>query len=39
MVMRWRLTQTLITLDQLANALPGGRADETNSSRAWRLRR
>ena len=32
------LKQTLIAIDQLINALAGGWADETLSSRAWRLR-
>lgn len=31
-----RLAQTLIALDQLANAICGGWADETLSSRAYR---
>lgn len=33
-----KLKQTLVALDQLINALLGGWADETLSSRAWRLR-
>lgn len=37
--MRWWLLQILIALDQLANALAGGWADETLSSRAWRTER
>lgn len=32
------LKQTIIAIDQLVNALLGGWADETMSSRAWRLR-
>ena len=32
------LKQTAIALDQLGNAILGGWADETLSSRAWRLR-
>lgn len=32
------LKQTIIALDQLVNALTGGWADETLSSRAWRAR-
>lgn len=32
------LKQTLIAADQLVNALLGGYADETLSSRAWRAR-
>lgn len=31
-----RLKQILIAIDQLANAIIGGWADETLSSRAWR---
>lgn len=31
-----RVMQILIALDQLANAIIGGWADETLSSRAWR---
>lgn len=34
--MRHHLLQILIALDQLVNALLGGWADETLSSRAWR---
>lgn len=30
--------QILVALDQLANAICGGYADETMSSRCWRLR-
>jgi len=33
-----RPLQILIALDQLANALAGGWADESLSARAWRLR-
>lgn len=33
------LLQVLIALDQLANAILGGWADETLSSHAWRLER
>jgi hypothetical protein len=33
-----KLKQTLIAIDQLINAVLGGWADETLSSRAWRLR-
>ena len=33
-----KLKQTLIAVDQLINAVLGGWADETLSSRAWRLR-
>jgi hypothetical protein len=33
-----RLKQILIAMDQLANTLAGGWADETLSARAWRLR-
>lgn len=36
--MKFRLLQVAIALDQLANALHGGWADESISSRAWRLR-
>ncbi len=36
--MSFHLRQILIALDQLINALHGGWADETISSRAWRLR-
>lgn len=32
------LKQTIIAIDQLANAILGGWADETLSSRAWRNR-
>ena len=32
------LKQTLIAIDQLVNAVLGGYADETLSSRAWRMR-
>lgn len=32
------MKQFLIALDQLANAVLGGWADETLSARAWRLR-
>jgi hypothetical protein len=32
------LKQTLVAIDQLINAIFGGYADETLSSRAWRLR-
>jgi hypothetical protein len=32
------MRQTLIALDQLVNTLCGGFADETISSRCWRLR-
>lgn len=32
------LKQTLIAADQLVNAILGGYADETLSSRAWRMR-
>lgn len=32
------LVQVLVGIDQLGNALIGGWADETVSSRAWRLR-
>ncbi len=32
------LHQTLLALDQLANTLIGGYADESLSARAWRLR-
>jgi hypothetical protein len=36
--LRHWVVQVLIALDQLANALvPGGWADETLSSRAWRM--
>ena len=36
--LKHRLQQTLIAVDQLANAmLAGGWADETLSARAWRL--
>jgi hypothetical protein len=31
--------QVLIAMDQVANTLIGGMADETLSARAWRLRR
>ena len=34
-----RLKQILIAIDQLANAIIGGWADETLSSRAWRENR
>ena len=34
--MHHRLKQALIALDQLVNAMLGGWADETLSSRAWR---
>ena len=34
-----RLKQILIAIDQLANAMIGGWADETLSSRAWRENR
>lgn len=34
--MRFRIKQTLIAFDQLVNAMLGGWADETLSSRAWR---
>lgn len=34
---RW-LKQVLVSLDQMLNALLGGWADETLSSRCWRLR-
>ena len=37
--MRHHLLQVLIALDQLVNALLGGWADETLSSRAWRVYR
>lgn len=37
MIRRW-LKQTLVAVDQLANALLGGWADETLSSRLWRNR-
>lgn len=33
-----RVYQVLIAVDQLANAVLGGYADETLSARAWRLR-
>ncbi len=33
-----RLKQILIAIDQLGNTLLGGWADETLSSRTWRLR-
>ena len=33
-----RLLEVAIALDQLANALLGGMADETISARCWRLR-
>lgn len=32
------IKQVLIAIDQLANTLVGGFADETLSARAWRLR-
>ena len=35
--MTFRIPQILIALDQLANTLLGGWADETISARAWRL--
>ena len=35
--MRHWLLQVFIALDQLVNALLGGWADETLSSRAWRM--
>ena len=35
--MRHWLFQVLVALDQLVNALLGGWADETLSSRAWRM--
>jgi hypothetical protein len=37
--MRYHALQVLIALDQLVNALLGGWADETLSSRAWRMER
>lgn len=37
--MRHHALQVLIALDQLVNALLGGWADETLSSRAWRMER
>lgn len=37
--MRYHAMQFLIVLDQLVNALLGGWADETLSSRAWRMER
>jgi hypothetical protein len=37
-VLHW-LKQVAVALDQLANALIGGWADETFSARCWRLRR
>jgi len=33
-----RIKQVLIAVDQLANTLAGGWADETLSARCWRLR-
>lgn len=33
-----RIKQILIALDQLINAILGGYADETMSSRCWRLK-
>lgn len=36
-MLRFVLLQVLIAVDQLANALAFGWADETISSRAWRL--
>jgi hypothetical protein len=33
-----RLFEIVIALDQLANAILGGYADETMSARCWRLR-
>lgn len=36
--MKFYIRQILIALDQLINAFHGGWADETISSRAWRLR-
>lgn len=36
---RFALRQILIAVDQLGNALAGGWADETISSRAWRKRK
>lgn len=33
-----RLREVLIAVDQLANAILGGYADETISARSWRLR-
>jgi len=37
-MLHW-IVQVLIALDQLVNALTGGWADETLSSRAWRTER
>lgn len=37
--MRYYSMQVLIAVDQLVNALLGGWADETLSSRAWRMER
>ena len=36
--MKFTLIQILIAIDQLANAITGGWADETLSSRAYRMR-
>jgi len=36
--MKFTLIQILIAIDQLANAISGGWADETLSSRAYRMR-
>lgn len=33
-----RLHEVLVAVDQLANAILGGYADETISARSWRLR-
>lgn len=37
MIRHW-LRQSMVAIDQLANALSGGWADETLSSRLWRKR-